>query len=70
VAWERDHKVFYEIKVYVVSLVLSLVFKTVFGIFLAHPVGLKSVKKKMSESSQVLSYGIFWFHALKRLLGV
>jgi hypothetical protein len=33
VAWERDHKMFYKIQVYVVSLVLSQVFKTVFGIF-------------------------------------
>jgi hypothetical protein len=32
-AWESDNKVFYEIKV--VSLVLSLVLKTFFGMFLA-----------------------------------
>jgi hypothetical protein len=44
VAWDRDHKVYYEIKEYVVSLVLSLVFKTVFGMFLAHLICLKSVK--------------------------
>jgi hypothetical protein len=37
-------KVFYEIKVYVVGWVLSLVFKTVFGMFLEHLVCLKSVK--------------------------
>jgi hypothetical protein len=35
VALERDHKVFYEFQVYKVFLVLSLVFKTVFGMFLA-----------------------------------
>jgi hypothetical protein len=34
-AGEGDHKVFYEIKVHVVFLVLSLVFKTVFGIYLS-----------------------------------
>jgi hypothetical protein len=55
VAWKRDHKVFYETKVYVVSLVLSLVFKIVFGIFLAHLVCLKSVQLKMSGSFQVSS---------------
>jgi hypothetical protein len=35
---------FYEINVDVVSLVLSLVLKTVFGMFLAHLVRLNSVK--------------------------
>jgi hypothetical protein len=38
----KNHKVFYEIKVYVVSLVLSFVSKTDFGILLAHLVCLKS----------------------------
>jgi hypothetical protein len=54
VAWERDNKVFYEIKVHVVSLVLSLIFKTVFGMFLAHLVCLKSVKLEMPGSFQSL----------------
>jgi hypothetical protein len=35
VAWERDQRVFYEIEVHVVSLVLTLVSKTVFGMLLA-----------------------------------
>jgi hypothetical protein len=47
-SWERDHKVIYEIKVYVVSLVLSIVFKIVFGMFLSPLVCLKSGKKVMS----------------------
>jgi NADH:ubiquinone oxidoreductase subunit 5 (subunit L)/multisubunit Na+/H+ antiporter MnhA subunit len=42
-ASERDNKVFPKTKVYVISLVLSLVFKTVFGIFLSPLVCLKSV---------------------------
>jgi hypothetical protein len=33
-------------------------FKTVFGMFLAHPVCVKSVKYKMSRSFKVLSQGI------------
>jgi hypothetical protein len=45
-------------------------FKTVFGMFLAHPVCVKSVKYKMSRSFKVLSQGILWSHTLKRLLGV
>jgi hypothetical protein len=52
VAWERDHKVFYEIKVHVASLILSLVFKTVFGIFLSPLVCIKSVK--CLEASNIL----------------
>jgi hypothetical protein len=43
-AWEKDHKVFFEIKVHVVSLALSSVFKTVFEMILPHLVRLKSVK--------------------------
>jgi hypothetical protein len=50
VAWERDHKVFYEIKVHVVSLFLSLVFKTIFGIFLSILLLLKFVNKKCLEA--------------------
>jgi hypothetical protein len=42
--WERNHKVFSENKVHLVSLVLSLVFKTVYGLFLTHLVDLKTVK--------------------------
>jgi hypothetical protein len=43
VSSERDNKVFPKTKGYVVSLVLSLDFKTVFGIFLSPLVCLKSV---------------------------
>jgi hypothetical protein len=48
----------FEIKVHVVRSVLSLVFKTVFGMYLAHLVCLKSVKKEMSGSFQVPSQEI------------
>jgi hypothetical protein len=46
VEWLRNEttRCFTKTKIYVVSLVLSLVFKTVFGIFLAPLVCLKSVK--------------------------
>jgi hypothetical protein len=46
IEWLRKEttRYFSKIKVYVVSLVLSLVYKTVFGIFLAPLFGLKSVK--------------------------
>jgi hypothetical protein len=57
-------------KVYLVSLILSLVFKTGFGIFLAPLSCLKSVKWEMSGNFQVRSQRILWFQALKSLLGV
>jgi hypothetical protein len=56
-------------KVYVVSLVLSVVSKNVFGIFLALLVWLKSVKLDMFRKFQVRSQGILCSLALKRLIG-
>jgi hypothetical protein len=50
-------KYFPKSKYYVVSLVIILVFKTGFGIFLAHLICLKSEKKEMSETSKCTSQG-------------
>jgi hypothetical protein len=58
VAWQRHHKVFQEIKVHVVSLVLSLVLKTIFGMCLAHLGCLKSVKYEMTGNFQGPTQGL------------
>jgi hypothetical protein len=60
IEWLRKETTRYltKTKGYVVFLALSLVFKTVFGIFLASLVCLKSVKFEMSGNFQVSSQGI------------
>jgi hypothetical protein len=52
IEWIRNEttRCFTKIEVYVVSKVLSLVFKTVFGIFLAHIFCLKSLKQDSFET--------------------
>jgi hypothetical protein len=55
---EKDTtKYFLKSKVYVVSLVMSVVSKTAFGIFLAHLVCLKSENQKCLEASKCISQG-------------
>jgi hypothetical protein len=49
---------FSKIKVHVVSFVLSLLFKNVFGMYLAPLVCLKAVKYEMPGNFQVRSQGI------------
>jgi hypothetical protein len=51
-------------KVYVVSLDLSLVFKSVFGIVLVSLICLKSIKQEMPENFYLRTQGILWYHFL------
>jgi hypothetical protein len=69
-AWERDHRVHYEIQVHLVSLVLSLVFETVFGIFLSPLACLISVKKKFLEAPNSVLKMNTLILCSERLLGV
>jgi hypothetical protein len=55
---QKDTKKFYQkSKVYVVSLIFSVVSKTGFGILLADQVCLKSENKKFLETSKCMSQG-------------
>jgi hypothetical protein len=53
--WKENTKYFPKIKVCVVSLVLSLVFKSVFGIFLTPLVCLKPVNYEMFSRNTLIS---------------